>query len=36
MSDELLRLEGVSHSFGHKAVLRDISFAIKRGEFDRE
>ena len=33
MSDELLRLEGVSHSFGHMAVLRDISFAIKRGEF---
>src|SRR5437868_6981238 len=33
MSDELLRLEGVSHSFGKMEVLKDISFAIKSGEF---
>lgn len=33
MSDELLRLEGMSHSFGKMEVLKDISLAIKSGEF---
>jgi len=33
MSDKLLRLEGVSHSFGAVEVLRHLSLEVSRGEF---
>jgi NitT/TauT family transport system ATP-binding protein len=33
MSDSILRLETVSHSFGPRAVLRNVSLDVARGEF---
>ncbi len=33
MADALLRVEGLAKSFGDTKVLRDLSFAVRPGEF---